>query len=64
MEGQIDSHQWVSKIETHCLLAGKPDLEIEAHTQTANDEPNLPVKPLPARIGSFFKRAVAEHLCT
>jgi len=39
MEGQIDSHQWASKMETHWLISGKPDLEIEADVHTAGEEP-------------------------
>jgi len=39
VEGQIDSHQWASKMETHWLISGKPDLEIEADLRTAGEEP-------------------------
>ena len=58
MEGQIDSHQWVSKMQTQCLSSGKPDLEIEADVQTASEEP-IEAHPLQggrARgIGIFLK---------
>ena len=42
MEGQVDSHRWVSKMETRFLrhfLLGKPDPGIDLDTQTANEEP-------------------------
>jgi len=39
MEGHIDSHQWASKMETHCLISGKPDLEIEPDARLACEEP-------------------------
>ncbi len=64
MEGQIDSHQWVSKIQMQCFSSGKPDLKIERDTQADNDDSTLPAESLPGRMSSFFKRAVAEHLCT
>lgn len=38
MEGQIDSHQWASKIETYGLISGKADLEIEADVRMAGEE--------------------------
>jgi len=38
MEGQIDSHQWASKIETHQLISGKPDLEIETEVRATGEE--------------------------
>jgi hypothetical protein len=38
MEGQIDSHHWSSKIQTHQLISGRPDLEIEAETLTAGED--------------------------
>lgn len=61
MEGQIDSHQWVSKAEVQCLFSGKPDLKIEADTQTADDEPTPRQTPLPRRISSLFKRVVMDR---
>ncbi len=61
MDGQVDSHQWVSKTEMQHLFSGKPDLEIEAHTQTADDEPTPRQTPLPRRISSLFKRAVMDR---
>ena len=61
MEGQVDSHQWVSRMETQRRLSGKPDLKIEAHTQTDNDPSTLRVRSLPGKMSSFFKRVVTER---
>lgn len=64
MEAQIDSHQWASKIETQGLLSGKSDLSLEAHAQTADDEPTPCQPPLTRRIASLFKWAVVKGTCT
>ena len=60
MEGQVDSHEWVSKMETQCRLSGKPDieLEVEPDTRTADEEPieaHLLQGGQAGRIGSFLK---------
>ncbi len=64
MDGQVDSHQWVSKMETQCHFSGKPDLKIDSHTQTDTDVSTFRAKSLPGRMSSFFRRAVAERTRT
>lgn len=60
MEAQIDSHQWVGKVEMQYLFSGKPDLKLEAHTQTADGEPAPRLTSRPRRIGSLFNRVVTK----
>jgi len=60
MEAQIDSHQWVSKVEMQYLFSGKPDLTLEAHAQTTDHEPAPRRTPRPRRIGSLFNRVVTK----
>lgn len=55
MEGQIDSHQWASKMETHWLISGRPDLEIEADVQMSAVESHLLQGGQAGRICSFLK---------
>jgi Tfp pilus assembly PilM family ATPase len=55
----IDSHQWISKMETRflrCLILGKPAPEMAADNEAA-------LLTLPRRVSSFFKSAVLKRAC-
>lgn len=61
MNGAIDSHQWASKMQTRCLLSGRPDLEIDPDVLMAGDEMVLLVKSLLHRVTSPFKRPIPRR---
>ena len=56
MDGAIDSHQWASKMQTQCLLSGKPDLDIDPDALMACDELAVLVKSLLRCVTCPFKR--------
>ena len=62
MEGQVDSHQWGSKMEKQRRLSGKPDLQLDKEPDTQTGEAVSVQRIFSRKAGSRHGDSSAESM--